>query len=108
MGLAEMAFAGELGANIDLQHVPRDMDELLVEERRIALLFAESNSRFVCEVPAEHCQQFEEIFAAADVVCGAIGSVTDDPALIIQETGDQVIHERCSTLKESWQSPLRW
>ena len=36
MGLAEMAFAGELGANIDLQHVPRDMDELLVEERRIA------------------------------------------------------------------------
>lgn len=108
VGLAEMAFAGELGANIDLQHVPRDMDELLVEERRIALLFAESNSRFVCEVPAEHCQQFEEIFAAADVVCGAIGSVTDDPALIIQETGDQVIHERCSTLKESWQSPLRW
>ena len=56
VGLAEMAFAGGLGAEIDLQNVPlsetasldaTDSDALVIR------LFSESNSRFIVEVPVE-------------------------------------------------------
>ncbi|MFW5798573.1 MAG: phosphoribosylformylglycinamidine synthase subunit PurL, partial [Planctomycetota bacterium] len=46
VGLAEMAFAGDLGAEVALTDVPRT-DEVTRDEQ---VLFSESNSRFVLEV----------------------------------------------------------
>jgi phosphoribosylformylglycinamidine (FGAM) synthase-like enzyme len=108
VGLAEMAFAGALGAHIDLRRVPHDCDDLSPDDRRTAILFAESNSRFICEVPAKHCDQFEEWMAGAEVACGALGNVTDEPALMIGDGDEQLLQAPCSALKESWQFPLRW
>jgi phosphoribosylformylglycinamidine synthase II len=108
VGLAEMAFAGNLGAQIDLQSVPHAIDGLATAERLTALLFAESNSRFLCEIPAERGQEFEAIMSEAEVVFGALGRVIDTPQLKICDGRKEIINERCVKLKESWQSPLRW
>ena len=45
--MAEMAFAGELGAKIALDAVPHKLGSAATSA---ALLFSESNSRFLCEV----------------------------------------------------------
>ena len=55
-----MAFAGGLGADVTLADVPRAGD---VESDR-ALLYSESNTRFVCEVAADNAAAFEKALAA--------------------------------------------
>ena len=54
--IAEMAFAGGLGAEIHLKKVP--LGEPV--ERDDFILFSESNSRFIVEVPRRHQKRFEE------------------------------------------------
>ena len=56
--VAEMALAGGLGAKIDLALVP---NRLPAEKSLDAtLLFSESNTRFLCEVPPESAAAFEK------------------------------------------------
>jgi len=99
--LAEMAFAGELGATIDLSGVPAADDA----SDATTQLFSESNTRFVCEVPAEHAAAFE---AALDgVPFGKIGEVTDGNQLSVQAADGQTALELdLGTMKQAWQSPL--
>ncbi|MEX0866647.1 MAG: phosphoribosylformylglycinamidine synthase subunit PurL [Pirellulales bacterium] len=100
---AEMAFAGGLGAALDLDATPGE-DPLLAPHVR---LFSESNSRFLCEVPAESAADFEAVFE--DVVPFArIGEVNDTDALIITMNRQVLLQESIADLKETWQTPLRW
>jgi len=138
---AEMAFAGGLGADISLFGVPNsiEIDEAasvaLAKLRKsmsptmfhplatwapatAALLFSESNTRFLCEVTVDDAQQFHSLFV--DIPHAVIGQVSNDGRLEILgiprpstvEPGEwsvsAVIGADITALKAAWQKPLRW
>jgi phosphoribosylformylglycinamidine synthase len=112
--LAEMAFAGGFGAQVYLAQVSQSLDVDALAGRsgsvNAALLFSESNSRFLCEVNADDVLHFEHMMG--DVPHAAIGEVTDEGRLRIvdfhPENPDHVIDLPIEELKEAWQRPLRW
>ncbi|MCC7084533.1 MAG: phosphoribosylformylglycinamidine synthase subunit PurL [Pirellulales bacterium] len=111
---AEMAFAGGRGAKIYLEEAPHDID--LVDANHWAgglagtLLFSESNTRFLVEVPQEFVGQFEATLG--NNPHAAIGEVLEQPVLIV--TGldpladEHLIEIEISKLKAAWQEPLAW
>jgi phosphoribosylformylglycinamidine synthase len=103
VALAEMAFSGELGANIDLRLVPVDG----TIKRDDCLLFSQSNSRFLCEVETCNQAEFEKMMHNLDYGC--IGRVEKQPRMMVTGLGgDIIIDEALQNLKEAWQKPLRW
>jgi phosphoribosylformylglycinamidine synthase subunit PurSL len=103
VGIAEMAFAGGRGVCVSLAEVPNNING----ESDIAILFAESNSRFLCEVAADKAAAFEQLLSK--VPHAAIGAVTDTNRVVIANGHDALLIDSDTTeLKESWQSPLRW
>jgi phosphoribosylformylglycinamidine synthase II len=113
VALAEMAFAGGCGVDVDASQVPAEIDAVTPAMRPVVWLFAESNSRFVCEVPPDRQQQFEAIMLENSIPCGRIGAVTSNDRLIVRaEMSDiessSLIDQPIDELKESWQRPLRW
>jgi phosphoribosylformylglycinamidine synthase len=98
---AEMAFAGNLGLEIDLARVPRAIEPETSHgdasalwdptapgpAQDIILLFAESNSRFLCEVEPGSADRFEAVMA--DCKCAAIGRVIEQPELRIRTAAGQ-------------------
>ena len=103
VAIAEMAFAGDLGAKINLESVP--LGEPMGRDDFI--LFSESNSRFLVEVALENKDEFEK--AMSGITFAAIGQVTDSEVLEIYGLdGSQIVNKSISEMKEAWQSPLRW
>ena len=103
VAVAEMAFAGGMGASISLAKVPRNAGDVA----DLSLLFSESNSRFVCEVPAGKQAEFEQLMSG--VPHAALGEVNESKRVSITgQTGDSLIDGSIAELKEAWQSPLRW
>ncbi|MFH1031905.1 MAG: phosphoribosylformylglycinamidine synthase subunit PurL [Chloroflexota bacterium] len=103
VALAEMAFAGGLGAITNLKAVP--LGEKI--NRDDFILFSESNSRFLVEVPPEKKAEFEEIMSGTNFA--AIGQVTDSESIeIFGVKGKKVVDKPINELKEAWQRPLRW
>ncbi|TWT37506.1 Phosphoribosylformylglycinamidine synthase subunit PurL [Posidoniimonas corsicana] len=98
---AEMAFAGELGAQIDLSAVPFVGDG----DSAAARLFSESNTRFLCEVAPENEAAFSEALGGR---AAKVGVVTDSQELTIESGGAAVIKSPLGELKAAWQSPLAW
>ena len=112
---AEMAFAGGLGAIIDIQDMPCDGrlpatsgsgawgDGRLSAAAR---LFSESNTRFLCEVRTENSSAFEAAIAGA--AHAPIGAVTERDRLVIRDRGATIVESDLTALKDAWQKPLRW
>ena len=71
-----------------------------------ALLFSESNTRFLCEVRPQNAAAFEATFSG--IPHARIGEVTDDARLKILADSAPVVSADVSALKEAWQKPLRW
>ncbi|MDI6815115.1 MAG: phosphoribosylformylglycinamidine synthase subunit PurL, partial [Dehalococcoidales bacterium] len=104
VAIAEMAFAGGLGATIHLKAVP--LGEPI--DRDDFILFSESNSRFLVEVAPESKDEFEELMGGTSLLA-AIGQVTDSEVLEIYGlSGRRIVAKSLSELKEAWQRPLRW
>ncbi|MCA1764791.1 MAG: phosphoribosylformylglycinamidine synthase [Desulfobulbaceae bacterium] len=100
VALAETAFAGGLGMEIDLRKV-------IAEEidRDDVLLFSESQSRLLVTVPADKAAPFEK--AMAGTILAGIGEVTDAQSLIATGlTGATVLNEPLAGLKSAWQKTL--
>jgi phosphoribosylformylglycinamidine synthase len=103
VAIAEMAFAGWLGATIRLNEVP--LGEPV--NRDDLILFSESNSRFLAEVAAENKQEFEK--AMGKSAFSRIGEVTSPEMLEIYGLkGDKALSVSIKKLKEAWQKPLDW
>ncbi|MDZ7372571.1 MAG: phosphoribosylformylglycinamidine synthase subunit PurL [candidate division KSB1 bacterium] len=103
VALAEMAFAGGLGAAVDLRKVPTEGDV----HRNDWILFAESNTRFVVEIRPDARDRFERLLRGIPYAC--IGWVTSEGTLRITGLhGRPVVEENVDALKESWQRPFRW
>ena len=116
---AEMAFAGGFGARIFLEQAPHHIESMIaaeapspadVSQHNAMLLFAESNSRFLCEVSADAAEVFEEVMG--DVPHAAVGEVLAERRLQIVSVDPgnpvNVVDADIDELKEAWQSPLRW
>jgi phosphoribosylformylglycinamidine synthase len=99
VSIAEMAFAGGLGADISALPGNNLSDE--------AKLFSESPTRLIAEVKPEHATAFEACFANLPVA--RVGTVIADPRLrIAGGNGEWLVWAKLVTLKEAWQKPLRW
>lgn len=98
---AEMAFAGGLGLEIDITSVcaAAGLNPTMV-------MFSESNSRFLVEVPQQHAAQFEACFA--DLPCHSIGRVHDADQLVFRHADEVLLRDDINQLKAVWQSPLNW
>jgi phosphoribosylformylglycinamidine synthase subunit PurSL len=102
VALAEMAFAGGLGIDVDLGSFG-EMDETV-------LLFSESNTRFVLEVPPEAADEAVSLIEQqTGLGVARLGEVRDSGRMRVAGTdGQPLIDEEIATLKECWQAPLRW
>jgi phosphoribosylformylglycinamidine synthase subunit PurSL len=105
---AEMAFAGGCGASIVLDEAFAASNTLDAE----AMLFSESNTRFLCEVSAANAGAFES--AMQGLPCRRIGTVEASQSFTIQFTGGSeqqpvvLIDAMLENLKTAWLTPLQW
>jgi phosphoribosylformylglycinamidine synthase len=111
---AEMAFAGGLGARLFLLEVPHTIDPGQAADLPgglpTALLFAESNSRFLVEVSPNCVEHFEETMG--DIPHSAVGEVTEVPQLVAVDLDPvedrHLIEIGIDQLKSAWQKPFKW
>jgi phosphoribosylformylglycinamidine synthase len=105
-----MCIAGECGAWLSLEKVPSALFGVQLTEREMdaTLLFSESNTRFLIEVPPQHADALEAIFAGK-APCRPIGKVTDDMQLQVRGlTGVPCLAADVAQLKQTWKQPLDW
>ena len=102
VALAETAFAGDLGMNIDLNLVP-----YAGKKRNDYILFSETASRFVVTIHPEDKRKFEKIMAGN--IISEIGFVAGNGLFQVSGLGgNPIIKEKTSKLKEAWQKPLNF
>ncbi|RKY20094.1 MAG: phosphoribosylformylglycinamidine synthase subunit PurL [Planctomycetota bacterium] len=97
---AERAVAGGLGMEVELSAVPFEG-----EADPAALLFSESNTRFLAEVERERLGELRE--ALGEVPHAVLGSVIEEPVLRVNYDGAPLLEEDIGSLKESWRSAFR-
>lgn len=102
VAMAEMAFAGGLGVDADVNDIAASEDC----KTGFAKLFSESNSRYVMEISEGNFDKVMEIFAGLPF--GKVGQVTDSGKVKIDDAGSNVIDLNISEIKEAWQKPLDW
>ncbi|MBC7236420.1 MAG: phosphoribosylformylglycinamidine synthase subunit PurL [Chloroflexi bacterium] len=102
VALAETAFAGELGAVVNLGQICSSEGPLADDW----LLFSESNGRYLVEVSPEDVDAFEALLA--DVPWARIGQVILDPRLVIQSCrdGGTLFSLPLEALRRAWRGHL--
>ena len=97
---AEMAFAGLIGAELDLA----SLDSLAPS----AQLFSESNTRFLCEVEPQNQEIFES--SLAEVRYSHIGCTNESDRVVFRDSRSDktLIDASLEQLKAAWQTPLDW
>lgn len=99
--LAESAFAGGLGIEVDLSRMPQKSIY-----RDDFLLFSESQSRFFVTVREKDIPAFEKIFKS--VPYGVAGKVRNDERFMIRGiNGGIVVDTEINILKDAWQAPFK-
>ena len=103
VALAEMAFAGGIGADVTaLASLPGA--ETASDEVR---LFSESTTRFLIEAEPGNAAALAACFAGLPFA--RIGGTVSDPRLrVAGADGEWLIWAKLSDMKEAWQKPLRW
>jgi phosphoribosylformylglycinamidine synthase len=97
---AEMSLAGEYGVELDLRKVPGK-----ALNRDDSVLFSESNSRFLVEVPEKTKKDFEDLMKGK--ACAGIGRVTKSHRLLIQGLDGAVsVDATIADLRRSWKATL--
>lgn len=99
VALAEMCLAGDLGAVINLSAVQTRSSEDLTPE---ALLFSESNSRFLLEVPLEWERGLAQLMEGLPLVL--LGRTTEQPRLTIfaSDPAGLVVDLPVAELRRAW------
>jgi len=97
-----MAFSGGVGCEIDLGHLPADS----THGRSDILLFSESPTRWICEVPPDRQKEFETIMEGTPH--GRVGQTTASLRMRVTGlSGNAVIDLSLEEMKEAWQRTLR-
>ena len=98
VALAEMAFAGEIGADVTSLTAGSQTD--------VEMLFAESPTRFVLEVPVAKVAALKQTFG--ELPLAEIGRTVKEKRLrITGSNGEWQLWTPLEKLKEAWQVPLR-
>ncbi len=98
---AEMAFAGGLGATLDLDTMPE-----AASLSDFVRLFSESNTRLLCEVADDNVQRFEQALAGHALT--RVGIVTEGAELELNAGGRTVVRSSVEHLRDAWNAPLKW
>ncbi|MCC6698674.1 MAG: phosphoribosylformylglycinamidine synthase [Candidatus Hydrogenedentes bacterium] len=98
VALAESAFAGGFGMQIDLNRMNVKSD--------IIALFSESQSRFAVTVPSRHAAAFESALVGHPFT--RLGLVIPEELFRLKGRNGFDGEVSLSELKEAWQRPLRW
>ena len=100
--LAEMAIAGEIGAEVDLTAAPGAQSLSSAE-----ILFTESNSRFVCEVDPARMSDFEDCLRG--VPFAKVGKTNAGGRVKIVAGSDVPnVDAEIAALRDAWRLPLLW
>ncbi|MGP0064743.1 MAG: phosphoribosylformylglycinamidine synthase subunit PurL [Isosphaeraceae bacterium] len=111
VALAEMAMAGNLGADVSLAGIPHESDAA----DDFFLLFSESPTRFLLEVRPEDAGALEDRLAGLPV--GRLGNVghrvggaraTAPRLTVVGRDGSVVVEASVGDMKTAWQRPLNW
>lgn len=101
VAIAEMAFGGDLGAEIELTSVPSE------SRADHEILFSESASRFLVEVAPPNVRGAIEMLG--DVPHAFIGSVVGEKKLTVKGVnGRPLIDVELARLKQAWKAPMAW
>lgn len=95
---AEMAFAGQLGMELDVTAL------LDGDVSTTVALFSESNTRFLIEVAAGRESEFEAILGASE--CVRLGQVVQSAKIQAVAENQVILEDDWGQLKSVWQSPL--
>ena len=101
--VAEMAIGGRIGASVDLDAVPAD-EAFAANARPDELLFSESQSRLLLEVPPEREADLRENLG--DVPFARIGETTDGQRVAFESGGAAVLRCDLDRLVRAWKQPL--
>jgi phosphoribosylformylglycinamidine (FGAM) synthase-like enzyme len=105
VSVAEMLFAGGLGASVDLAGVPcaEDADD------DATLLFAESASRYLLEIESGKFDAVARSLKESGVRFGVIGRIEEGGRLKVRSTkSGWLMDESVEGLKQSWLGRLDW
>ncbi|MDP8212421.1 MAG: phosphoribosylformylglycinamidine synthase subunit PurL [Candidatus Zapsychrus exili] len=103
VALAEMSFSGGLGVTARLDKVPYKG----TYKKNDAVLFSESNSRFLIEVSEKNKNKFEDLLKGLPF--GVIGKVEEGQEFVIYGLdGQPCVNIYTEDLREAWKKPLRW
>jgi phosphoribosylformylglycinamidine synthase len=104
IALAEMAFAGGHGLDVDVTSVAAES-----KLSPVALLYSESNTRFVVEVAPQARSNFLAAFSAAGLKPPVkLGTVTDSGRVVIKGDNATIIDAGIDELRAAWKKPLAW
>ncbi len=103
VAIAEMAFAGAVGADVTGLADMVTSGELSDETR----LFSESPTRFLLEVPPGRAAELRGLFAGLPLA-GVGVTVPEQRLRIAGRNGEWLVWAKLAELKEAWQKPLRW
>ena len=99
---AEMAFAGRIGLDLDLDQVPAS--EPLPS---VATCFAETPSRYLLEVAPSHLDAAGKALRNAGIPFATIGTFADHDRFTAKSTTDgQLLDEPLDKLRNAWLAPL--
>jgi phosphoribosylformylglycinamidine synthase len=102
VALAETAFAGSLGVDLDLSRAP--MQDV---SKQAELLFSESPSRFVVTVHPSKKREF--LLAMQNVPCAEVGIVTMGSRFVLRGLrSEKLVDVETRALKDAWQVTMRW
>jgi phosphoribosylformylglycinamidine synthase len=111
VALAEMAFAGRLGAKADLAPIGAFGDETDFAPgpmRSDHKLFSESNGRWIVEVPAPRLKEFQKHFDTPVVrkCVYPLGAVTDDGKVTVVDGKRKLVEVEAEACREAWRTAL--
>jgi phosphoribosylformylglycinamidine synthase len=102
---AEMAIAGRRGIQLKLDAIAQSADDDLPQA---SLLFAESNTRFLAEIPEEKVKPFVETMRRFGVRAERAGTITGDEVLSVTHADQPLLRVEVAEAKQAWQNPLDW
>ncbi len=103
VALAEMAIGGGVGARVSLDRVPVTLGERLDTS---ALLYAESNGRYLVEIASSDAERFESLLG--DVPFAKIGVVEQEEIITFHSTGGagDLLTVSVAAARQAWNGHL--